>query len=487
MNTIRRQPARRRSWMAAAAIAALVLGACGSDDDDDASDGGDTAPAATSTDGAEPSATEAETGGEGEKVTLTVSNLPPATEQETRDAFLVRVEEFEAANPDIDVEPSEYEWDVATFAAQMTGGTLPTVFQIPFPDARGLVERGQVADITEQVSALPYAAEFNPNVLAVVQDDAENIFGVPFAAYGIGLHYNRQMFEEAGLDPDVPPTTWDEIRTYAKQIADATGQAGFAQLTQGNTGGWMLTALTTAKGGRMQEGSGDAVEVTIGNEGTVQALEMLKAMRWEDNSMGSNFLFEWGTINQAFAAGQVGMYMTGSDVYNSLVTENDVDPATYGLTVLPLDGTEAGVLAGGSVAAIRADASDAEKVAGVKWIDFFYMEKLTDEAAAVADAEALAASDGPIGTPALPIFSAEQLAISDGWIADFVNVPLDQMTPFTDQIIEQPLVPEPAAQTQEMYAILDSVVQAVLTDESADIPALLEQANADVTALVQGS
>ena len=57
---------------------------------------------------------------------LTVSNLPPATEEETREAFLTRVEEFEAANPDIDVEPSEYEWDVATFAAQMAGGTLPT-------------------------------------------------------------------------------------------------------------------------------------------------------------------------------------------------------------------------------------------------------------------------------------------------------------------------------------------------------------------------
>ena len=111
----------------------------------------------------------------------------------------------------------------------------------------------------------------------------------------------------------------------------------------------------------------------------------------------------------------------------------------------------------------------------MKWIDFFYMEKLTDEAAAVADAEALAASDAPIGTPALPIFDAEQLAQSDAWVADFVNVPLEQMMPFKDHILEQPLVPEPAAQTQEMYAILDSVVQTVLTDEGADIPALLDR------------
>ena len=426
-------------------------------------------------------------GGSGEQVTLPVSNLPPTTEQETRDAFLARVEEFEAANPDIDVEPNEYEWDVATFAAQMAGGTLPTVFQIPFPDARGLVERGQVADITEQVQTLPYADQFNPNVLAVAQDAEEHIYGIPFAAYGIGLHYNRQMFEQAGLDPDSPPTSWEQVRDYAKQISDATGQAGFAQLSQGNTGGWMLTALTYANGGRMQEGTGDEVEATIDNEGTVKALEFLESMRWEDNSMGSNFLFEWGTINQAFAAGQVGMYMSGSDVYNSLVTENEVDPASYGLTILPLEGDDSGVLGGGSVAAIRADASDAEKAAGVKWIDFFYMEKLTDEAAAVADAEALAASDAPIGTPALPIFGAEQLEKSDAWVADFVNVPLEQMMPFKSRILEQPLVPEPAAQTQEMYAILDSVVQAVLTEEGADIQALLAEADAEVTALIQGS
>ena len=72
-------------------------------------------------------------------------------------------------------------------------------------------------------------------------------------------------------------------------------------------------------------------------------------------------------------------------------------------------------------------------------------------------------------------------------MADFVNVPLEQMMPFKSHILEQPLVPEPAAQTQEMYAILDSVVQAVLTEEGADIQSLLADADAEVTALIQGS
>ena len=422
-----------------------------------------------------------------EEVTISVSNLPPTTEEETREAFLQRVDEFEAQYPNITVEPNEWEWDVSTFAAQLAGGTLPTVFQIPFTDIQGLLQRGQVADITAEVEALPYAAEFNPNVLAVAQDANGAIFGVPIGAYGIGLHYNRAMFEEAGLDPDAPPTTWTEVRETAAAIAEATGQAGFAQMSQDNTGGWMLTTLSYAFGGRLQERTDAGVDVTIDNPGTVAALELLKAMRWEDNSMGSNFLLNWGTINQAFAAGQVGMYMSGSDVYNSLVTENGIDPATYGLTVIPLEGDDAGVLGGGQIEAVRADASDAERDAAVKWIDFFYMAKLTDEDAAVADAEALAANDAPIGTPSLPIFSAEQLAQSDAWVQEFVNVPQEQMASFKDNILDQPLIPEPPANTQEMYAILDTVVQTVLTEEDADVAALLAQADADVTALVEST
>ena len=56
------------------------------------------------------------------------------------------------------------------------------------------------------------------------------------------------------------------------------------------------------------------------------------------------------------------------------------------------------------------------------------------------------------------------------------------MTPFTSKIFDQPLVDEPAAHTQEMYAALDTVVQAVLTDQNADIDALLDAANTQVQA-----
>ncbi len=269
----------RRHWrvMAAAIAASLVVAACGGDDDDDAAASTDDAPAATEAGGDDaPAATDAPADA-GEQVVLSVSNLPPSTEQETRDAFMTRVEEFEAANPDIDVEPSEYEWDVATFAAQMTGGTLPTVFQIPFPDTRGLVERGQVADITAQFEALPYAERFNPNVLAVAQDAAGKVYGVPFAAYGIGLHYNRQLFH-GGRARSRPAA--DDVgrgaRRRPRRSPTRPVRPASPSCRQNNTGGWMLTALTVANGGRLQEGTGDDTAATIDNPGTVKALELLR-------------------------------------------------------------------------------------------------------------------------------------------------------------------------------------------------------------------
>ena len=115
--------------------------------------------------------------------------------------------------------------------------------------------------------------------------------------------------------------------------------------------------------------------------------------------MGSNFLYDWGGINQAFAAGKIGMYMGGSDVYTSLVQQNHIKPADYGLAALPLDSSssDAGILGGGSLAVVSAKASKAQQAAAVKWVDFYYMRKLTTQDAAVLDAKTLAEGKQPVG------------------------------------------------------------------------------------------
>lgn len=428
------------------------------------------------------------TGSEGNsgKVKISVVSLKPGSEKAAVDTFNAQVKQFEQENPNIEVTPKEYEWKATTFAAQLAGNTLPTEFTVPFTDGKALIERKQLANLSSEVKALPYAATFNPKVLSAGQATNGDIYGIPWAAYGIGLQYNRTLFTKAGLDPDKPPASWEEVRSDAKQIAARTGQAGYAQMTQSGTGGWMLTTLSYALGGRMEQADGNKVTATVNNPHTKQALQMLHDMRWDDNSMGSNFLYDWGGMNQAFAAGKVGMYMGGSDVYTSLVQQNKINPADYGLAVLPLDSssTDAGILGGGSLAVVSAKASQAQKDAAVKWIDFYYMRKLTKQDAAVLDAKTLAQGNQPVGTPSLPIFDKATLDKSNEWIKSYVNVPLKQMTSFTSGVFSQNLIAEPAAQTQALYGALDPVVQAVLTDRNADIDSLLSKADSDVQTIL---
>ena len=128
-------------------------------------------------------------------------------------------------------------------------------------------------------------------------------------------------------------------------------------------------------------------------------------MRWDDNSMGSTFDYAWGTINQAFASGQIGMFTGGSDLYTAMVQNNSLKPDDYGVTTIPLDGDpSAGVLGGGTLAAVNVVTNDAQRDAAVNWIDFYYMQKLLTQDGAVADAKALKANNQPVGVPALPIF-----------------------------------------------------------------------------------
>jgi len=419
-------------------------------------------------------------GGSSGKIELRVGTFPAGADPAAYEAFEKQEADFEDANPGIDVIGEEYEWKGPTFAVQLAGGSLPDVFTVPFTEAKTLLENGQLADVTAQVEELGYADKFNPVILEGVQDKDGKIYGFPRQAYAMGLHYNRELFTAAGLDPDKPPTTWDEVRAAAKTISEKTGKAGFATMTFNNTGGWQLTAQTVARGGRTQVDNGDGTYTeTIDNEGTKAALEFLRELRWEDNSMGSNFLLDWGTINQEFAAGNIGMYTGGSDVYTALVRDFSTEPDIYGLTVIPNEGDDPGTLGGGDIAVISPTVSDEEKDAAAKWIDYYYMQRLLNEKAAKFDAKTLADSDQAVGTPVLPVLDAETEAQRVGWIEEYINVPRDQMTSFIDNISTQKPVGEPKGKTQEIYALLDAVVQAVLTDKNADIDALLEQANKD--------
>src|SRR4051794_5658829 len=159
-------------------------------------------------------------------VTISVVSLIPGSTDAAIDQFNARVAQFEKANPTIKVKPVEYQWTGPTFAAKLAAGTLPTVFEVPFTDARTLGDNGQLADLTPYVKKLPYYSKYNPAVIAEGTDSKGRIVALPKGAYAQALHYNRALFKEAGLDPNQPPTTWAQVRAYAKQIAQKTGKPG---------------------------------------------------------------------------------------------------------------------------------------------------------------------------------------------------------------------------------------------------------------------
>lgn len=412
-------------------------------------------------------------------VTITVAGTLPGASQDNVDQLNARVKEFEAKYPYITVKPEEYLWTATTFTAQLAGGTLPTVFEIPVTDGKTLIQNHQLANIDAQVKAdMPYYNDFNPAIVGNAKGADGTFYAVPAKNfYANALHINRTLFTQAGLDPNKPPTTWDEVRQDAKIIHDKTGVWGYGQMANGATGGWQLAVDAASRGGSLETRNADGTYKANLTDPAVKASLQWLAGLAQDNSIDPDVSLDWAGANQAFAAGQFAMFTSGSDVYNAMVQTNGMTKDWgYGLTAVPTE-NGGGALGGGTLAAVKANATDAEKDAAVKWIDFWYLSKLRDQSQAVADAKVAVAAEQPEGTPVLPIFSKQLYQESLTWIQDYINVPLDNMKGYTDVMFSQPVVGEPSMATQPIYTLLSPVVQAVLTDKNANIDTLLGDAN----------
>ena len=106
------------------------------------------------------------TAGSQAKVTINVAALRPGSSEDAQKQFNDNVALFERQHPNIDVKAVEYAWNGATFAAQLAAGRLPTVFTVPFTDARTLGEHRQVADLTAGVKRWPYFDKFQKTIIA---------------------------------------------------------------------------------------------------------------------------------------------------------------------------------------------------------------------------------------------------------------------------------------------------------------------------------
>ncbi|MFD8028856.1 ABC transporter substrate-binding protein [Streptomyces sp. NPDC059717] len=413
------------------------------------------------------------------KVTITVQGLPPKTAPAARKSFQTQIAAFEKANPTITVKATDASWDAQTFAAKLAGGRAETVITVPLTEPQGLIARHQVKDLTSELKSWPQYDEYNPKLLAPNKDAATGkVYGLtaPVGSYSMGLVYNRALFAKAGLDPDKPPTTWDELRQAAKAIHDKTGKVGYAETTTNNTGGWHLTSETYSRGGTMEKKQGERYVPAFTGQPTKDALQLLHDMRFVDNSMGSNQLQNQQDVWRRFGAGEVGMFLDGPSAVVPIVQQFGGRLEDFGAGALPQDGGNATQL-GGSAFMVNARATQAEAAAGVKWILFKYVKPYYEPEAAAAQAKTQSADPkNLIGVPEVAGFSdAVQQKVAAAR-KPYVNVPQANFRPYVEDNAKLELMPEPPVAAQKVYAALDPVVQAVLTKKDADPAALLDKA-----------
>lgn len=467
----RRTPAR--ALIAALAAASLVaVAACSSDP---APEGETTTTPEDTVESFDPDA----------PVTITVSDYPSSEEPELRADFEARVEAFMEVYDNITVEPEETVYAPDTFQAMLAGGTMPTTLRIPYTDIAALIERQQVADVSDFLGDFEVLSELNPSLMESVSDDAGNVWGVPVSAYSMALIYNRALFDEAGLDPEAPPSTWEEVREAAQLIDEQTDAQGYSTMTTDTAGGWILSATSVGFGGTFQNADGSAATVADGE--VKDALEFLQALRWEDDVMGSNFLIDWGTAYQEFAAGQVGMMVAGSDSFGTLNKNFGMDADAVGIAPLPQAEGGLGTQGGGTIVVISPDADPAQVHAGLRWIEYNEFAKFSDEEVARTQAQATFDGGWVVGAPEIRMVNEEVYATWLGWVDEFINVPRENFSVFIDSVEDFPLVSEPATSGQDTYALMSPVVQAVLTDEGADIDALLTDAQTAIQGLIDAA
>jgi multiple sugar transport system substrate-binding protein len=407
-------------------------------------------------------------------VTISVNAEPPATEVENRKNFLADVDEFQKTHPNIKIVPHEGKMDPATFSSRLAGGQLEDVFYVYFTDPAGLIAKKQVADITQYAKDDATIKQINPDIMKTFQDKAGHIYGVPWTNYTLGLLYNRTLFKSAGLDPDKPPTTWADVRTDAQKIAAlGNGTVGYGDYSKSNTGGWHFTAELYSLGGDMatQDSSGKWTAAFNSDKGK-KVLQQLHDMRWTDNTMGQKQLLEYADLLTMMGSGKLGMYLAAPDNIPTIVNQYKGNFADYGLGGMPGDGGPgAAALGGGEAFMFNAKDNAAKIKAGITWLTWMYANP--DRISVTYQRSA--ADKVPVGLPQPNLWTG---AAEDKWQAatkQYSNVPQSNYTAFTQAATTIPLKVEPP-NAQQLYAVLDTVMQGVLTNQNANIDSLLSTA-----------
>lgn len=461
-STVRRRSGLRRTVvLAAAAALALPAAACSSSSNNSSADASN------------------------QKVTISVDCAPPTSKPVAYKEWNEDVATFEKQNPNITINsirtfPCE---TPALFTAALKAGTEANVFYTYYTDLGQVLSDGQAADISQYVNttSVPNLNSIVPTALGAVKAGGD-LYGLPTSIYTMGLVYNRQLFQQAGLNPDQPPTTWAEVEADAKKIAAlGNGIAGYGDYSAGHNGGWHFVSEMDALGTHVLNANSTAAD--FNNSNADQLLGILHQMRYVDNDMGKTQDLAWGTLQQQMASGKLGMYIAAPDDITYMVQSLGANYSTYGMSQIPsISGNPAGSLLGGNDYMFAKKDTPAQIEAGIKFMNFEFLT----EGSGQFNYSRLKADKQAVGLPEPELFTGGT-APSNQDISlktKYATIPIQYYKTYINAAV--PGIPE-SVLAQPIYAALDNVMSGVLTNPNANYSQLLSTATNQVNTLIQNS
>ncbi len=203
--------------------------------------------------------------------------------------------DFNASQTDYVVVPSyrgEYEESMVSTIAAFRAGEQPHLVQV-YEVGTGtmMAAKGAVYPVYQLMA--DHGSNFDPSAFLPVvtgyyTDTEGNMLSMPFNSSTPILYYNKDVFEAAGLDPEVAPKTWEEIEASGKQIIEA--DAATCGFTMGYAATWLgtenLSALHNVAYGTLENGFGGlASELTFNHPLAARLWD--KLAEWQNNGVFS--------------------------------------------------------------------------------------------------------------------------------------------------------------------------------------------------------
>lgn len=251
-------------------------------------------------------------------------------------------EAFQKEHPEIEIISSsglQIQGSAAesSFLLAMAGGTAPDVFYVNFRKLHTYIEQNFMQPLDEFIKEDPEVLErIHPAIRKVITVDG-HVYAIPWFQCAMALYYRKDLFRDAGLDPNRPPRNWDEFYEYAKKLTiPEKGQWGF--YFPQTHGSWFLTDFIWQAGGEVIErGKDGKYRAVFNSPGGVKALEFYRKLTrdpWKRN--GKTYRGVANVTNngyQEIKLGKIAMWFAYSQ--EMVTNTSDLNPSLIGIAPLP--------------------------------------------------------------------------------------------------------------------------------------------------------